>query len=222
VAGSDTVAVTLSATLFHLAHNQHELDRATQEIRSSFEEVDDIRLGAQLKGCSYLRACISEAMRLSPPFANMSPRRVLTGGMTVDGHYIPEGTIIGCPIYTLHHNEESYPRPFRYEPERWLENEGGGSCPSRKNALRMAQAAFCPFSIGPRSCLAQNLAWAEVTMTLARILFLYDIRLPPDHHNSESECCASTQRDGSPEYKIRAWLSSDRHGPFLQFRPKAV
>ncbi|GFG15658.1 isotrichodermin C-15 hydroxylase, partial [Aspergillus udagawae] len=90
IAGSDTVAVTLSATLFHLAHNQHKLDRATQEIRSSFEEVDDISLGAQLKGCSYLRACISEAMRLSPPFANMTPRRVLPGGMIVDGHYIPE------------------------------------------------------------------------------------------------------------------------------------
>ncbi|KAE8389275.1 cytochrome P450 [Aspergillus alliaceus] len=222
IAGSDTVAVTLSATLFHLAHNRQTLDKATSEIRARFETVEDIRLGTQLKGCSYLRACISEAMRLSPPFANMAPRRVLAGGMVVDGHLIPEGTIVGCPIYTLHHDKENYTYPFKYNPERWVENDAENSCPSRKDELRKAQAAFCPFSIGPRSCLAQNLAWAEITLTIARTLFLYDIRLPPDHRHTEPGCCASVQSERSPEYKMRAWLASDRQGPSLQFRPKMV
>ncbi|KAE8316165.1 cytochrome P450 [Aspergillus transmontanensis] len=222
VAGSDTVATSLSAVLFNLAHSQQALQKATAEIRSCFEREEDIRLGTRLKSCSYLHACISESLRISPAVSNMLPRRVLPGGITVDGYYIPEGTIIGTPIYALHHNEEYFPRPFKYEPERWLENQANSDNPSTDDGLKRARAAFCPFSIGPRSCVAKNLAWAELTLTLARVLFSYDIRLPPDHCEIEPDCCSSVPRDQSPEYKLRAWIVSAREGPSLQFRPRNV
>ncbi|KAE8357189.1 cytochrome P450 [Aspergillus caelatus] len=222
VAGSDSVATSLSAVLFNLAHSQQALQKATTEIRSCFEQEEDIRLGSQLRSCSYLHACISESLRISPAASNMAPRRVLQGGITVDGYYIPEGTIIGTPIYALHHNEEYYPRPFKYEPERWLEDQTNDDNSLTNDGLKRARAAFCPFSIGPRSCLAKNLAWAELTLTLARVLFSYDIRLPPDHCEVEPDCCSSVPRDQSPEYKLRTWIVSAREGPSLQFRPRSI
>ncbi|KAJ5350628.1 hypothetical protein N7541_008355 [Penicillium brevicompactum] len=172
VAGSDTVAVAMSATIFHLVHNHQALRTLTEEIRSCFEREEDICIGAQLNSCTFLRACIAESLRLSPPFAGMPTRRVLAGGINVDGHQIPEGTIVGTPIYTIHHDKRYYPRPFKFEPERWQEGENSGeSSTSEQASMKLAQAAFCPFSIGPRTCVAKNMAWAELSLVVARILF---------------------------------------------------
>lgn len=223
--GSDTVAIATSSTLFHLVHNPAALNKLTEEIRSCFESEQDIRLGAQLNSCSFLRACITEALRLSPPFAGIPPRRVLAGGITVDGHYFPEGVVIGTPIYTIHHDQRYYPRPFRYEPERWLEQEcDSGYEPREKAGINLARSALCPFSIGPRSCVAKNLAWAELSLVLARVMFKYDMRLPAEHVADEPGCCglSGSDPDKSPEYQLKAWISAGRKGPLIQFRPRMV
>ncbi|KAE8365195.1 cytochrome P450 [Aspergillus caelatus] len=195
------VAANLSSVLFHLAHNKQALQKATIEIRSCFKQVEDIRLGSHLKSCCYLYACIRESMRISPSVANIPPRRVLAGGMTVDGYYMPEGTIVGTPIYSIHHDEETKPQ---------------------KDDLHKAQATFCPFSIGPRSCLAKNLAWVELPLTIARVLFLYEIRLPPNHCQDDPGCCSSVPMDQSPQVKLRAWVGAAREGPSLQFHARNI
>ncbi|KAI8193336.1 hypothetical protein K4K49_010990 [Colletotrichum sp. SAR 10_70] len=67
VAGSDTSSTTLAATLFYLSGNASAYARLCHEIRSTFDSVEDIRIGAKLSSCNYLRACIDEALRMSPP-----------------------------------------------------------------------------------------------------------------------------------------------------------
>lgn len=155
-------------------------------------------------------------MRISPSSSNLAPRRVLDGGIIADRYYMPDGTVIGAPIYSIHHNEEYFPKSFKYVPERWLKDQ------TTTEDYQKAQAAFCPFSIGPRSCMAKNLAWAELTLTIARVLFLYDIRLPPNHCQDEPGCCSSVPMDQSPEYKLRAWVVAAKEGPSLQFRARNI
>ncbi|KAI8294903.1 FAD-linked oxidoreductase apf9 [Colletotrichum sp. SAR 10_98] len=67
VAGSDTSSTTLAATLFYLSGNASAYARLCHEIRSTFDSVEDIRIGAKLSSCNYLRGCIDEALRMSPP-----------------------------------------------------------------------------------------------------------------------------------------------------------
>ncbi|CAG8114454.1 unnamed protein product [Penicillium salamii] len=62
VAGSDTIAVAMSAAIFCLVHNRESLSKVTEEIRSCFKEEKDIRIGNQLNFCAFLRACITEAL----------------------------------------------------------------------------------------------------------------------------------------------------------------
>jgi cytochrome P450 len=76
-------------------HNPSILKKLTDEIRSTFETVEDINSGLALNLCTYLRAVIDEAMRLSPPVGGILPREVLPGGLDVDGIHIPEGTYPG-------------------------------------------------------------------------------------------------------------------------------
>lgn len=43
------------------------------------------------------------------------------GELIVDGHIIPRGTLVGVNPYAVMHNEEYYPEPFVFWPERWLD-----------------------------------------------------------------------------------------------------
>jgi cytochrome P450 len=228
IAGSDTTSTAMAATLFYLVRNVHALQKATREVRDRFDHAEDIHQGPGLASCTYLRACIDEAMRLSPSVGGLLPREVLAGGITIDGHDIPEGTVVGTPHYAIHHNERYYPRAFEYVPERWI----AGSSIASKDAsgptaqtvtetdVARAQAAFCPFSIGPRGCIGKGLAYVEMMTTLARVLFLYDIRQaegvtdPGDGGKPGAEW--GRHRRG--EYQLVDTFTSLKDGPMVQFR----
>ena len=51
------------------------------------------------------------------------PRQALPGGITVDGHFFPEGTEVGTPVYALHHQERYFPDAFAFKPARWLHED---------------------------------------------------------------------------------------------------
>lgn len=60
VAGLDTTATATTACLFYLLHNPELLARLQQEIRSSFQHLENIRSGPTLNSCTYLTACLTE------------------------------------------------------------------------------------------------------------------------------------------------------------------
>lgn len=157
IAGSDTTSTALAATIFYLVHNISTLEKAVVEVRAAFEDVEEINIGTKLASLQYLRACLDEAMRLSPSVGGLLPREVLPGGAVIDGHTIPEGTVIGVPHYTVQHNASYYPQPFEFRPERWIANSSAGVT---ADSVALAQSAFCPFSIGPRGCIGKGKASA--------------------------------------------------------------
>lgn len=65
--GDDTVATGTSAAFFYLAHNPEFYRTLAREIRTTFDSYEDIKAGPRPPGCTYLRACIEEALRLCRP-----------------------------------------------------------------------------------------------------------------------------------------------------------
>jgi cytochrome P450 len=218
IAGSDTTSTAMAGTFFYLAHNPTTLQKLAKEIRDTFDDVEDIVTGPKLSGCTYLRACIDESMRMTPPVAGALPRRVLAGGIDIDGHHIPEGMDVGVPHYAIHHNPSYYPRPFDYVPERWLPSPDANPL---HDALPAARDAFCPFSIGLRGCIGKGLAYVELTVTIARVLYLYDLRLAPGSTLGEGRADLEAGRERANEYQIEDRFASMKDGPVLQFRPRA-
>jgi hypothetical protein len=99
----------MSATLFYVARNRECYKKLAEEIRSFFQRGKDI-CGSKLAGCHYLRACIDESLRMSPPIAGtlwreLAPEEDGRNSLIIDGHVIPKDTYIGVGAYTLHHNE---------------------------------------------------------------------------------------------------------------------
>ncbi|TEY71251.1 hypothetical protein BOTCAL_0097g00050 [Botryotinia calthae] len=79
-AGSDTSSTTLSALLFYLSRYPKCYEKVTAEIRSTFSSLSEIHSGPKITSLKYLRACIEEALRMSPPLGSALWREVRPGG----------------------------------------------------------------------------------------------------------------------------------------------
>lgn len=209
--GADTTATAMSGTFFFLAHKPDILSRLTKEIRTTFANEEEICTGPLLNSCQLLQACINETMRLAPSVATTIPRTVLSGGLIVDQQHIPEGTMVGTTTYAIQRNPNYFPFPDEYRPDRWIINPENGV---DEESIKIANQAFCPFSIGARSCVGWRLAWTELNVTIARTLFRYDIRLAPD-----SRCCGGKREDC--DFKLKGWVTSAVEGPWVQLRARS-
>ena len=181
--------------------------------------------GKKLAGCSYLRACIDESLRLSPPVGGLMPREVLFGGLQVGDHFFPAGTDIGTPHYALQHSPEVYPKPYAFEPQRW--NADNGEDIAKTQEMRALQSAFCAFSTGPRGCVGKRMAYMELTTVLARLVWLFEMRLAAS--STEQQTSKATERTKSSA-EAALWrrdqqtvdkFVSQVQGPWVQFRARS-
>lgn len=182
------------------------------EIRSRFTSRDSIRTGAGMRGCTYLRACIDETMRMTPAVGGMLPRRILDGGLTIPalGLELPSGIDVGVPIYAIHHHPQYVVEPFTFDPDRWIV----AGHPQNRSDLN---SIFTPFSLGNRSCLGKPLVYMEISITIARLLWEYDIRLHEEQHFSASlkKEIKLGMRDPK-EYQLQDWFMSQNTGPWVR------
>ncbi|KAL2213169.1 cytochrome P450 [Sarocladium strictum] len=216
IAGSDTTATTIASTIFYLTRNPHALETVTKEIRNKFDNVEAIKAGPELNSCSYLRACIDEAMRMTPPVGGALPRVVLNGGIEVLGDKLPAGVIVGCPIYALHHNVNFVDEPFTYRPERWDVDAQGSS----EASVKALHSVFNPFSVGPRACIGKPMAYMELMLSLGRLIWTYDMQKAPGELGAvgEGRPGMGEGRERAGEFQLEDIFASHVEGPYTQFR----
>jgi cytochrome P450 len=142
LAGHETTATGLAWTFDLLLRNPAALER----LRTEIDE------GA---GDEYLRAVITEALRLRPviPIAG----RRLAEETEVDGYTLPAGADISPSIYLVHTRADVYPDPLDFKPERFL--DGGPETYS-----------WVPFGGGVRRCLGASFAEFEMRIVLREVL----------------------------------------------------
>ena len=218
--GSDTTSIVLSSLSFYLSRFPDKYNRLVQEIRRKFPSKESIRAGPALQSCTYLHACIDEAMRMSPPTPGSPWREVERGGAVIAGEYVPHGYDVGCCIYAVHHNEAYFPDSFTFSPERWLPDEPIYS----QGHSKLAAKAFKPFSIGPRSCAGRAMAMLELNLTMAKLLWSLDFRRAEDGSGDlgGGKPGSTNGRHRVNEYQLRTHITSSGIGPRLQFRPRII
>ena len=205
----------MAGCFYYLSRNPRAYARVCKEVRSSFSSTDEIRTGIKLTSCVYLRACIDESLRMSPPVGGALWREVCEGGAEIAGKTIPQGYDVGVGIYAIHHNPAYYPNPFEYSPERWI--QGGSITPE---AVDLARSAFSAFSIGPVGCVGKNLAYLELMVTMARVLWTLDIKELVEATGGEPKhrYLRKYQDHVKTEYRLRDRFTSWKDGPMISFR----
>lgn len=171
---------------------------------------------------------------MSPGVGGILPREVLPGGIDLDGQHFPPGVDVGVPIYAIQHNDAYYPQPWDFIPERWLVNENLNHQSKSSDAgdpirhigtpesVALAKSAFCPFSLGPRACVGKGMAYKEITIVIARLIWLYEMRLSPGRSEGEGNPAAGEQsgRHRVKEYQGQDMFVLKAKGPMVEFKPR--
>jgi cytochrome P450 len=155
IAGHETTANALSWSLYLLANHRDELEN----LRVATENLN-------VKECvenKMLAAVIQESMRIYPP-AWISDRVALADD-EYNGISFPKDTIIAIFYYGLHRQKKYWENPLGFSPDRFL----------KKND-KEKQKAYYPFGAGPRLCIGNNFAMAEMVIFLQAFIQQFDVK----------------------------------------------
>ncbi|NXD87658.1 CP4F4 protein, partial [Halcyon senegalensis] len=171
--GHDTTASGLAWLFYNLAQHPQYQERCRQEVLELLKgrEVEELKW-EDLAHLPFTTMCIKESLRLHPPVTAVS-RRCTEDIALQDGRVVPKEVICLMSIYGTHHNPDIWPDPQVYNPLRFSPENSQGRCP----------LAFIPFSAGPRNCIGQSFAMAEMkvvaALTVARFVIRPDTERPP-------------------------------------------
>lgn len=140
-AGIDTTGDALCFLMYQIS--RPESSYVQEKLFREFKE----NKGNSLDELEYLDIVIKEGLRCFPPIPMSQPRYVPETGRTIDGYFIPEGTIVSCQAYSVHRlNEAIYPEGNSFKPER---------CLNKARELDMNRLFFS-FGTGARGCTGRQ------------------------------------------------------------------
>ena len=184
VAGFETTSTALSWAIYWVSYIKDVKTKLLNEINSS----DPTELMGK-DAFPYLDAVCSEALRICPP-ALLGFRRIVKKPVEIANYCFEPGTILTPCVYLLHHQEQIYPQPKQFQPERFLTHT-------------FMQNEYIPFGGGKRKCLGQALALFEIKLVLLTIFKNWDIRLADE---SSPETPVSSGVMLTPKNKVKATL----------------
>ncbi|KAF4605998.1 hypothetical protein EYR38_000043 [Pleurotus pulmonarius] len=95
------------------------------------------------------------------------------------GYAIPKGSIAMGNAWAMLHDEQKYPFPFAFKPERWLTEDG-----KLNPDLREPSAIF---GFGRRACVGRHLAFPIIWMAAASILSVLNLKKALDEDGKPIE-----------------------------------
>lgn len=69
------------------------------------------------------------------------------------------------PIYSIQHDEKYFPKPEKFDPERF----------SDENKHTIKPGTYVPFGIGPRNCIGSRFALMEIKVILFYLLLNFSL-----------------------------------------------
>jgi len=155
VAGHETTAATLAWVWYLLAKNPDIDERLANDLkgRDGDNPLNDI--GEPTR--TLAGRVIEETMRLYPPGWLMT--RCALANDQFGKFFVPAGTEVFISPYLVQRHPGLWQEPERFDPDRFR--------PERTKARH--PLAMIPFSAGPRNCIGEPLARAEMLMHLVMV-----------------------------------------------------
>jgi cytochrome P450 len=146
LSGVETIPGYVCSVLYYLLEKPEYFNIAAKEIRTAFASAEEVTVAGTQK-LPFLKACMRETLRVSPPAVGTLPRRIPRGGAVVCGQFVPANAAVGIHNWSVTHTALFYKYPDQFRPERWM---GDAEFASDKGEC------FNPFGVGPRTCVARQ------------------------------------------------------------------
>ena len=183
LAGHETNAATLTWWAWCMASNPAAQDAARVEVTQVLRgRAPTPQTRPALR---YVAQTIEETMRLYPTAPVLISRRA-TKPITLGAWQFPARTLFMLPLQLMHHDPRSFADPDSFQP-----------CRFGDDAPQAPRGAYMPFGTGPRVCLGQHLATAEMTVVAAMLLQRFTLS-PPEGMASPRPLLNVTLRPEQP------------------------
>ncbi|XP_039081439.1 cytochrome P450 3A12 [Hyaena hyaena] len=163
-AGYEPTSTSLSFLVYELATHPDVQQKLQEEIDATFPNKAPPTYDALVQ-MEYLDMVLNETLRLYPIAGRLE--RVCKKDVEISGVFIPKGTVVMVPTFTLHRDPDLWPEPKEFHPERF----------SKKNKDSINPYIYMPFGTGPRNCIGMR--FAVMNMKLAAVRLLQNFSFKP-------------------------------------------
>nr|CAD7576212.1 unnamed protein product [Timema californicum] len=170
-AGFDTSSNLLSFSSYLLAVHKEVQGRLQEEIDTMLIKSGGKILYEELQAQKYLDMVVSEVLRIYPPFDSID--RMCTKPYTIPASgdqpavTFRKGDMLEFPFYGIQRDEEFFPDPDRFDPERF----------SDENKHKIKPFTFLAFGAGPRNCIGNRFALMSAKIALAVLLSKFNFKV---------------------------------------------
>ncbi|OAX35687.1 cytochrome P450 [Rhizopogon vinicolor AM-OR11-026] len=164
-----TILVFLLAMNFHpevQAKAQADIDRVIGKDR--LPDFND------RPALPYVDAILRETLRWNPVFPMGIPHATTTSDI-YKGYFIPKGVTVIANTWAMTHNEEKYPNPDEFKPERFIREDGSLTSDTVPSV----------FGWGRRACVGRHLGDAAVWIAITSFLATFSVHKALDEHGEE-------------------------------------
>jgi cytochrome P450 len=157
-AGYETTAITMSWMLDEIWRNPHVLQR----LRAEVDPLPDDGPAIAYTKLPYLQAVIKETLRLHPVVTEVL--RKIEQPLQLGPHLLPAGKAVSASILLAHLDEQRFPTPHEFKPERFLDRS-------------YSPFDYLPFGGGHRRCIGAAFSTFEMQISMGLLVRNYDVTL---------------------------------------------
>ncbi|CAL1702663.1 unnamed protein product [Somion occarium] len=169
--GAGTAAISLQKFVLCISRYPDVQARAQKEIDDfiGFTRLPSIQ---DIEHLPYAQAVIKEVHRFYP-IAPLAVPHFTTVDESIDGYFIPKGSVIFMNVYAVYHSEDSYEQPEVFMPERYLGSEFG----TKPGADTTGFRSDFHFGNGRRICPGIHLANNAIIMNIMNLLWGFNFSI---------------------------------------------
>ncbi|KZV36259.1 hypothetical protein F511_14277 [Dorcoceras hygrometricum] len=192
LAGRDTTSTCLTWLFWLLAANPSAEMKIRQEIEDELHKKEDKKWRnfsvEESKKLKYLHGALCESLRLFPPVA-LEHKAPIRPDILPTGNHIEANKVVLLSFYSMGRMEMIWGEDcLDFKPERWISERGGIKHePSYK---------FTAFNAGPRTCLGKEMAFIQMKMVAAAVIYHYNIEVVRGHVVSASDSIIIQMKHG--------------------------
>ncbi|KAL8033196.1 hypothetical protein ABFX02_13G146500 [Erythranthe guttata] len=178
LAGRDTTSTCLTWLFWLIATNPSTETKILEEIETELnlhQEDKKWRLFnvEESRKLIYLHGALCESLRLFPPVA-LEHKAPIEADILPSGNQLKPNTKVIVSFYSVGRTESVWGKDcLEFKPERWISASGG--------TKREPSYKFPAFNVGPRTCVGKEMAFVQMKMVAATIIYRYKIELVKGH-----------------------------------------
>lgn len=164
--GYETSSTTLSFLLYQLALNPHIQTKLQAEIDAVLAKHNGQMTYDALHEMEYLEKVFNETLRMYPVVdllqRNAQERYTIPGTDVV----VEKGQTVLVSAFGVQHDENIWPNPEVFDPERFAPENIGNRHP----------CAFMAFGVGPRNCIGMRFSKVSSRVCLVKLLSKFSVQ----------------------------------------------